>query len=576
MATQEQLIRGIEAAEKAGDTQGAMILAQELGKLTKGTQERGIGERYMAGLKAGAQRGYLGAKGVVTELTPEELIRATKAKREIEAGGIPGALGAATFEAPAYLAASLAVPGSGIPAFAARTGLAGLVGATLAPTDRAQSGLMSAAGQVLGEAVPYAAASIKRGLEPFYSGGQELIVGRMIKRQAGDKADEIAKRLTSAQELVPGSKPTAAEAAQPSGGLAALQRWAEQAAPEEYAFRRMQSADARKAALEKIAGTEMEKAQAIASRESATRPMYEAAKAQLVPVDEELMGLLQRPSMSNALSEAASIAAEQGDPVSAKMVQDIMEQAKQGYISGEGLHLLKIGLDSLRSTATTSLSKQQQNALKGTIDAFEGWRAKNIPEYAAAQSEYARLSKPISQQQIGQALYEKAVPALAEYGPLTAERAAMYANALRSGDKIAQTATGFKGARLTDIMDPAQMQSLESVAADLSRRSAADVAGRGIGSNTFQNLAMQNLAERAGFPATMFGALGKMPLISYGMDRAEQEMRNRLASALLDPAETARLMRMRGGPLTKLLESQYLQPTAGSFGAAMAQPYGAR
>lgn len=569
MATRSQLIKGVETAEAAGDIEGARILAQKLGKLS-------MGQRYLAGLESSAKRGYLGAKGLVSDLTPEELSRSEASKKIIESGGVPGSLGAATFEAPAYLAASLAVPGSGIPAFAARTGLAGLIGGALSPTDRGQAAMMGAVGQAGGEAMPLAAATMKRSVEPFYKGGQELIIGRMINRQAGDQAGEIAKKLTSAQELVPGSLPTAAEAAQPSGGIAALQRWAEQAAPEEYSFRRMQSADARKAALEKIAGTEMEKIAALSTRESATKPLYETAKQQIVPVDEELMNLLSRPSMSNALGEAATIAAEQGDPVSAKMVQEIMEQAKQGYISGEGLHLLKLGLDSLRSTATTSLSKQQQSALKGTIDAFEGWRAKNIPEYAAAQNEYARLSKPISQQKIGQALYDKAVPALADYGPLTAERAAMYANALRSGDKIAQTATGFKGARLTDIMEPEQMQSLESIAADLSRKSASDVAGRGIGSNTFQNLAMQNMAERAGYPAAMFGAMGKMPFVSYGLDKAEQEMRSRLASALLDPKETARLMQLRGGPLTRLLESQYSQPFAGAFGASMAQPYGAR
>lgn len=569
MATRSQLIKGVEAAEAAGDIEGARFLAQKLGKLS-------MGQRYLSGLESSAKRGYLGAKGLVSDLTPEELSRSEASKRIIESGGLPGSLGAATFEAPAYLAASLVAPEATIPALAARTGLAGLVGATLAPTDRAQSGLVSAIGQVGGEAIPYIGSALKRSIEPFYKGGQELILGRMINRNAGGNAEAIARRLESADELVPGSLPTAAEAAQPSGGIAAMQRWAEQASPEEYAFRRMQSADARKAALEKIAGTEMEKAQAIASREEITKPLYEIAKQQMVPVDQELMSLLQRPSMSNALSEAASIAAEQGDPVSAQMVQEIMEQAKQGYISGKGLHLMKIGLDSLRSTGTTSLSKQQQSALKGTIDAFDGWRAKNIPEYAAAQSEYARLSKPISQQKIGQALYEKAVPALSDYGPLTAERAAMYANALRSGDKIAQTATGFKGARLTDIMDPEQVQSLEAIAADLSRRSAADTSGRGIGSNTFQNISQQNLAEQAGYPATFFGAMGKMPFVSYGMDKAEQEMRNRLASALLDPAETARLMRLRGGPLTRLLESQYSQPITGAFGASMAQPYGAR
>lgn len=125
--------------------------------------ETGIGERYMSGLKASAQRGYLGAKGLVSDLTPEELSRAEAAKQTIEQGGIPGALGAATFELPAYAAASLAVPGAGIPAFAARAGLSGLIGSALAPTDRLQAGAQAAGGQVIGEAGMGLAGKLLRG-----------------------------------------------------------------------------------------------------------------------------------------------------------------------------------------------------------------------------------------------------------------------------------------------------------------------------------------------------------------------------------------------------------------------------
>jgi hypothetical protein len=39
----------------------------------------------------------------------------------------------------------------------------------------------------------------------------------------------------------------------------------------------------------------------------------------------------------------------------------------------------------LRDEAKTSLSKAQQNALKGTVNAFEEWRGQNIPKYAEAQ-----------------------------------------------------------------------------------------------------------------------------------------------------------------------------------------------
>lgn len=576
MATQDQLIRGIKAAEAAGDLESARALAQELAKTVQApTQERGVGERLLTGAKAGIQRGYLGAKGLVSDLTPEEQATAAQAKQQIEAGGIPASIGAGAIELPFYLAASRVAPGAGLPAFAARTGLSGLVGAGLAPTDRAQSGIISAAGSVAGEAIPYAVGAAQRVIEPFYAKGQERVLSRLLQRVTGDKAGDIAQRLAGAREIIPGSKPTAAEAAQPSGGLAALQRWAEQADPEEYAFRRAKQAAAREAALEEIAGTPEQKAAAIAAREATAGPLYKQAKSEIIPVDDEFRKFLGRPSFKRALREASQLASEASDPISKDMVKQIMSGTEQGYISGEGLHWLKIGLDSLRTKGRTTMSDEMQRALQNTISDFESWREKNIPVYASAQQAYKELSKPISQQEIGQAMLEKLQSALSEKGPLIRERAEAYAQALRSGDQLAKSATGFHGASLSQLMTPEQLGVFENVAQDLSRRAAANEAGRGMGSNTFQNLAMQNLAEQAGYPAQFFGAMNKLPFISSGMNKAEQEMKSRLAAALLDPEETARLLQMQSGPLARLF-AQKTQPYYGAVGAALAQPSGAR
>ena len=126
-----------------------------------------------------------------------------------------------------------------------------------------------------------------------------------------------------------------------------------------------------------------------------------------VPVDESLRELFKRPSMRNALSQAQTIAAEQGTPIPADLIKAIETGEVPAEISGQGLHWLKIGLDSLRDEAKTSLSKAQQNALKGTVNAFEEWRGANIPKYAEAQAAFRDLSKPISRMDIGQSLYEK-------------------------------------------------------------------------------------------------------------------------------------------------------------------------
>ena len=105
-----------------------------------------------------------------------------------------------------------------------------------------------------------------------------------------------------------------------------------------------------------------------------------------------------------------------------------------GQISGEALHWLKIGLDAMKNDPKNPLTKVQQNALGGTIDAFENWRGVNMPTYAEAQEAYGKLSRPISQMQIGRELEKKLTPALAEGTALTRENANQFAQALREGD----------------------------------------------------------------------------------------------------------------------------------------------
>jgi hypothetical protein len=255
--------------------------------------------------------------------------------------------------------------------------------------------------------------------------------------------------------------------------------------------------------------------------------------------------------------------------IPADLIKAIESGEVPAEISGQGLHWLKIGLDSLRDEAKTSLSKAQQNALKGTVNAFEEWRGQNIPKYAEAQAEFKRLSQPISRMDIGQSLYEKLAPSLSDFGPVTRERAESFAGALRDADVTAQRATGFKGARFSDIMKQSDQDTYSAIASDLSRQAESAGAGRGIGSNTFQNLAMQNLAERAGFPGTLIGKVTHLPGIDYAYTRAEQAMQRELADILLDPKKAAKMLRRQPGTLLRLLEADFAHAPGSVAGAAI-------
>ena len=531
----------------------------------------GTAERFIKGASAQGYKGMMGIKRAFTDLSPEEVQALAGQAEWVKQAGMPAQVGQIASEA-AMLSPSLAMPGAGVLPALQRAYTSGSLSALFEPGgtyEREKSGALGAVGSLVGETIPYAAGTITRAIEPLTEGGKQNIIARSLQRVVGENAPSVASQLETTRSGVPGVQYTASEAAPQSGGLAAMQRWAEQANPESYFQRRAENVGARRMALQDIAGSEAQKAAALGMRESVTKPMYEEAMQMSVPVDESLRELFKRPSMRNALSQAQTIAAEQGTPIPADLIKAIESGEVPAEISGQGLHWLKIGLDSLRDEAKTSLSKAQQNALKGTVNAFEEWRGQNIPKYAEAQAEFKRLSQPISRMDVGQSLYEKLAPSLSDFGPVTRERAESFASALRDADVTAQRATGFKGAKFSDIMKQSDQDTYSAIASDLSRQAESAGAGRGIGSNTFQNLAMQSLAERAGFPGTLIGKVTHLPGIDYAYTRAEQAMQRELADILLDPKKAAKMLRRQPGTLLRLLEADFAHAPGSVAGAAI-------
>lgn len=531
----------------------------------------GTAERFVKGASAKGYKGMMGIKRAITGLSPEEEATLAGQAEWVKQAGIPAQAGEIASEI-GMLAPSLAFGGAGVLPALQRAYTSGGLSALFEPGgtyEREKSGALGAVGSLVGEAIPYAAGTITRAIEPLTESGKQNIIARSLQRVTGENAPSVASQLESTRSGVPGVQYTASEAAPQSGGLAAMQRWAEQANPEAYFQRRAENVGARRMALQNIAGTEAEKEAALGMREAVTKPMYEEAMQQSVPVDETLRDLFKRPSMRNALEQAKLIAAEEGAPIPKELDEAIRSGEVPAEISGQGLHWIKIGLDAMRDNPAAPIGKAQQRALKGTVDAFEKWRGETIPKYAEAQQAFRDLSKPISRMTVGQSLYEKLAPSLSDFGPVTRERAESFASALRDADVTAQRALGFKGARFADVMKPVDQETYSAIASDLARQAESAGAGRGIGSNTFQNLAMQSLAERAGFPGTMIGKALHLPGIDYAYTRAEQAMQRDLADILLDPKKTAKMLRRQPGTLLKLLEADYAHAPGSVLGAAI-------
>lgn len=138
----------------------------------------------------------------------------------------------------------------------------------------------------------------------------------------------------------------------------------------------------------------------------------------------------------------------------------------------------------------------------------------------------------------------------------------MLLDALRKddGDTLAQTATGFNGAKLEGTLRPQDLQALDAARDQLGREHYAQNAGRGVGSNTGENLANQETLDNIGDPRAAVGDLGTIgvgvhnPLASLALGvrgaSVRQAAQSRMAATMADPQAT----------LATLLKDKYSGP----------------
>jgi len=438
---------------------------------------------------------------------------------------------------------------------AGKMGLAGAIPGALEYGTLKERGGRAVIGGAAGASFPLLGAvakTVKAFMEPLTKGGRDKIAGRVLNRVAGDSAPDVISRLKNAAPLVPGSMPTAAEVAE-SGGIAAMQRAAAQANPEAYTTRAMEQASARIGALRGIAGDDATMAAAKAARASQSGPLFQQATKAVYQVDDKLANLLDRPDMKDALKRAARLAENDGrkfqfSTTSAapfKGVGGAQPEIKR-QITGQGLQDLKMAIDEMLTDPAGGFAGSSGRSLKSQRGQILDWMEGANPVFKQARTTHANMSKPINQMEVGQYLLDKAQPALADFGALGKESGATYARALRNAEQTVRGATKFKGvSSLEDVMSPDQMSTLTGIAKDLARKSNAQDLGRGVGSDTFQKLAMSNIAQQSGVPRLM-GGLMETPGISRATrwiySDADQAMQGLLADAFLNPKMSAGLM----------------------------------
>jgi hypothetical protein len=327
MADIEQLKRALVNADRAGDEKSARNIAAELKKQQtlqriasqpeyNPTDDMSTTQRVLAGIGMGMTDGVKGLGQLLGMVDQQEIDEDKKRNADLMntgAGTVGNVLGNVAMLAPTAL-----IPGANTVRGAAL--INSLAGAAMTPGDagtRGQAALYGGAGGAAGVAIPKAIGQAGKVAQaaaaPFSEKGRNKIIGEVMRRAAGENADDIIARLKNAAELVPGSKPTAADVAE-SGGISALQRAMAQANPEDYAHRGISNNTARVEALRGIAKDEQAMQAAIAARKSASDPLYSAADSAVVSSDDALREIMGRLP-NGTLEQAQNIARMSGKPM---------------------------------------------------------------------------------------------------------------------------------------------------------------------------------------------------------------------------------------------------------------------
>lgn len=475
-------------------------------------------------------------------------------------GGLTGHIAAKA--APALAAAF--VPG-------ANTYLgASVLGTTLGAMEPTAAGESTAKNMAIGGAlgpvtqyigsnvVPAVVRGAKALIEPFTSKGQDKIVARTLQSFT-NSPEKAAAAIENAKPMVAGSNPTTAEVAQ-DAGLAQLQRSVQAGSPkvaQDMAERALDQNSARLAAMGDLTKHGGKLDSAIARRSDIGEKLYDKALQSNVTVDDGLKRLMARPSVRSALAKAEQIAAENGEKI---MTKDLVAANGDVLLTGgkeipvKGLHYIKMALDDVLDSAPTSgIGKSEQRAIEGTRKALLEWLDGASPAYKSARVRYEKASRPINREQVAEEITSRATRSAQ---PNVRGEPTLYPDSFAKtlkdgGEAIVKSATGRSGKLLNEVMTPAQMDVLNNIVGDMSRSVTARDLGRSVGSNTAQNLASQNLTRQVLGPLGASEAVsqnaivrGLMRVPQFIAKTGEEDIQAKLARALVDPTEAARLLRM--------------------------------
>lgn len=272
---------------------------------------------------------------------------------------------------------------------------------------------------------------------------------------AEGRGQQIVNALRGQTEIVPGSIPTAGQAAAPVGATryAALQAEVAKQLPTEYLERANQQAAARVAQIQDVGKTEAELSAATKLRSQTTDPLYTAAREAGNVVD-----------VNPILAKIDDVIAK--NPGNKELLTEF-NAIRGGLVDANGIprtnaQEIASAIDGLKS----ALAKKENAFIKKQLTALKNDLTKAVPGYETAQQTFAELSKPINQMEVGQYLENKLTGALSE-GKL---RPGVFAGAVKEAPTTLKRVTGeSRFNTLDEVLTPDQMGKVQSVIDDLAR-----------------------------------------------------------------------------------------------------------
>jgi len=505
-------------------------------------------EKFWAGFgKAGADtlRGLGQMVGLVSRDDVAEARRLDNALMKTTAGTVGNVGGnVATLLPTAFIPGVNTIKGASLIG-----GLTGLAQPSASTTETLTNTGIGAAAAPLAIGAVRAGGALYEGakglVEPFSKAGQERIAAQVLRTSATDPAAASANAVL-AQEIVPGSLPTLAQASRDKG-LAQLERTLLNNPETASGLTQRMTAqqDARLQQLRQIAGTDGAYDAAVKARSAAARQNYSAAMANGIDqgtadvMQSEIASLMRRPVMQEAAETAKRIAANRD-----------VTLTDMGSV--EGLHWMKKALDDKISKAAQSgVGDIELGGMVQTKMDLMQVLEQIAPAYKTANDAYAKASKPINSMEVAQSLLDTLYKPGSQWAPNSAkEMGAQYRAALAKAQDSVKKILGVRGS-IYDVMTPDAIQKLENVAIDLGRKEFSQTAGQASGSPTAQNMISQNLIRRilgpTGAPekwseASMLQTL-LSPVQKLGqVGGAQANINNLLADAMLDPQLGARLL----------------------------------